>query len=75
MIGERWEVSIENSWLKVSIRPEESHKVVEQLVNNEIKVYQVVVRKKTLEEYFLDATMAGSMDQGDKDGEGEVDRV
>lgn len=75
VIGEQWEVSIENTWLRVSVRAEESHKIVEQLVKNDIKVHQIVVRRRTLEEYFLDATTVGSKDQGNIDGEGEVDRV
>jgi ABC-2 type transport system ATP-binding protein len=69
VLGEKWDVSIDGTWLLVSIKPEFSHKVVEQLVKNDIKVHQVVVRKRNLEEYFLDATRVGGVRQNDVKGE------
>jgi ABC-2 type transport system ATP-binding protein len=69
VLGENWDVSIDGNWLIVSIRPELSHKVVEQLVKNDVQVHQVVVRKRTLEEYFLDATRVGGVGQNKVKGE------
>ena len=64
MLQETWEVSIDGEWLIVSAQPDESHLVVERLVANDIHVHQIIVRKRSLEEYFIDATREGVITQG-----------
>jgi ABC-2 type transport system ATP-binding protein len=43
-------------WLRVAAAPQESHSVVELLVGRGVRVHQAVVRRQTLEDYFLSAT-------------------
>ena len=64
VLQETWEVSIDGEWLIVSAQPEEGHLLVERLVARDIQVHQVIVRKRTLEEYFIDATQESVIAQG-----------
>lgn len=64
VLQETWEVSADGEWLIVSAQPEEGYLVVARLVTNDIHVHQVIVRKRTLEEYFIDATQEGVITQG-----------
>jgi ABC-type multidrug transport system ATPase subunit len=56
VIRERWPVTIEGIWLRVSASPEEAPAMVRRLVDQEIDVKQVIVKQQTLEELFLEAT-------------------
>jgi ABC-2 type transport system ATP-binding protein len=61
VLKERWETVREFvpqdplPWLIVAAPPQESHQVVERLVLQGVRVHQVVVRRQTLEGYFLAA--------------------
>ncbi|MBN2085305.1 MAG: ABC transporter ATP-binding protein [Anaerolineales bacterium] len=61
-LRERWEVARESvpgdaiPWLVVKAPPPDSPRVVELLVGKGVRVHQVVIRRQTLESYFLAAT-------------------
>jgi ABC-2 type transport system ATP-binding protein len=61
-LRERWETSRETTpqeqcpWLVVGAPPRESSQVVELLVQQGVRVHQVVIQRPTLESYFLAAT-------------------
>jgi ABC-2 type transport system ATP-binding protein len=63
VLQETWEVSTDGEWVIISAPSEESHLVVERLVTHDIHVHQVIVRKRSLEEYFMDATQEGVIPQ------------
>jgi ABC-2 type transport system ATP-binding protein len=44
------------AWITLDVREEETPEVVYRLIENKIRVYQVINRKPSLEEYFLTAT-------------------
>jgi ABC-2 type transport system ATP-binding protein len=43
-------------WLTVSVRPEESHQIIKRLVEREVRVHQAVVRRQSLEDFFISVT-------------------
>ncbi|MEW6579275.1 MAG: ABC transporter ATP-binding protein [Chloroflexota bacterium] len=48
-----WPVAVNETWLTVSARRDESPQIVRQLVAAGVDVYQVTGQRQTLEEYFL----------------------
>jgi ABC-2 type transport system ATP-binding protein len=54
-------------WIAVSAAPADSHRIVKQLVQNDVQVHQVVRRRRTLEEYFLAATNSAQSHQESSD--------
>jgi ABC-2 type transport system ATP-binding protein len=44
------------AWITLEVREEETPEVVYRLIENQIRVYQVINRKPSLEEYFLTVT-------------------
>jgi ABC-2 type transport system ATP-binding protein len=59
IIQSRWPAQLDPEavdWIAVSAPTGDSHRIVEQLVNNGILVHQAARRRRTLEEYFLAAT-------------------
>jgi ABC-2 type transport system ATP-binding protein len=66
VLRERWEVTRESvpgdavPWLIVEAPPDESPQVVELLVGRGVRVHQAVIRRQTLEGYFLAATRGPS---------------
>ena len=48
-----WAVTVNETWLTVSARRDESPHIVRQLVAAGVDVYQVTGQRQTLEEYFL----------------------
>ncbi len=57
-----WETSpsLELNWVTVRARPEEGPLIVQRLVEQGISVFQVVVKRQTLEDFFLHVTAANS---------------
>ena len=55
-LREKWSVTVDGQWLAVSASPEEAPNIVKLLVDHDIEVQQVVVRRQTLEELFMEAT-------------------
>jgi ABC-2 type transport system ATP-binding protein len=61
-LGERWKTSRESvpgeslPWLSVEAPPQDGPRVIEWLVQKGIRVHQAVIRRPTLESYFLAAT-------------------
>jgi ABC-2 type transport system ATP-binding protein len=58
VLQERWEVTKDNEWLTLNAQPDESPAIVKHLVTQDIQVYQVVVERQSLEEYFMTVTQA-----------------
>jgi ABC-2 type transport system ATP-binding protein len=56
VLSARWPVSLEEGWLNLAAPASASAEAVKLLVQNEIEVHQVLVRRQTLEDYFLEAT-------------------
>lgn len=55
-LQERWAVSGDEGWLTVKASPTDSPHIVRHLVAQEISVYQVVAKRRSLEEYFMSVT-------------------
>lgn len=55
-LQERWAVSGDDGWLTVKASPTDGPHIVRHLVAQEISVYQVVAKRRTLEEYFMAVT-------------------
>lgn len=55
-LQERWAVSGDDGWLTVKAGPTDGPHIVRHLVAQEISVYQVVAKRRTLEEYFMAVT-------------------
>lgn len=70
ILEKHWDAVIEDEWIEVSAKPDESHKVVEVLVKNAVRVQQVVQQKRTLEEYFMEAISQGEQDLSENDVRG-----
>lgn len=75
VLRERWETFRESipqeqlPWLIVAASPQESPHVVALLVQQGVQVHQVVIQRRTLEEYFLAATRENpSADSGRPNG-------
>jgi ABC-2 type transport system ATP-binding protein len=60
-----WDLVEDGEWILVSAKPDESHRIVEFLVKRNVRVHQVVQRKRTLEEFFMDAVAEGVRDQSE----------
>jgi ABC-2 type transport system ATP-binding protein len=56
VLAERWKVEINTGWLTVEASREDAPHIVRRLAEQDVDVYQVTVRRQTLEEYFMDAT-------------------
>lgn len=54
-----WPVTVNETWLTVSARRDESPQVIRQLVAAGVDVYQVTGQRQTLEEYFLAVVQEG----------------
>jgi ABC-2 type transport system ATP-binding protein len=54
-----WPVAVNETWLTVSARRDESPQVIRQLVAAGVDVYQVTGQRQTLEEYFLAVVQEG----------------
>jgi ABC-2 type transport system ATP-binding protein len=57
-LREKWSVTIDGMWLAVSASPEEAPEIVKRLVSQNIDVQQVIAKRQTLEELFMEATDA-----------------
>jgi ABC-2 type transport system ATP-binding protein len=66
----RRETLVDGEWLEVSARPDESHQIVETMVTHGIQVHQVVLQKRTLEEFFMDTISEGGEDPSGDAAEG-----
>jgi ABC-2 type transport system ATP-binding protein len=60
VLEEHWNAAIDGEWIAVSAKHDDSHLVVERLVTHEIRVHQVVLQRRTLEELFMDAISEGA---------------
>ncbi|MCL4238133.1 MAG: ABC transporter ATP-binding protein [Anaerolineae bacterium] len=54
-----WPLTVNETWLTVSARRDESPQVIRQLVAAGVDVYQVTGQRQTLEEYFLAVVQEG----------------
>lgn len=54
LMDAHWNVIVAGEWIEVSAKHEESHEIVRWLVENEVRVHQVVFHRRTLEEFFMD---------------------
>jgi ABC-2 type transport system ATP-binding protein len=57
-LREKWSVTIDDMWLAVSASPKEAPEIVKRLVDQNIDVHQVIAKRQTLEELFMEATDA-----------------
>jgi ABC-2 type transport system ATP-binding protein len=57
-LREMWSVTIDGMWLAVSASPREAPEIVKRLVDQNIDVHQVIAKRQTLEELFMEATDA-----------------
>ena len=55
-LREKWAVTVEDGWLTVVAQSEEAPAIIRRLVDQDIEIHQVVARRQTLEELFLEAT-------------------
>ncbi len=56
VLSKEWQVTFDGAWISVRARPNESPKIIRQLVMFDVDVHEVVVTKQSLEEYFLAVT-------------------
>ncbi len=56
VLAPHWPVESVNGWVHAQARPDESPDIVRRLVAANIDVHQVIVERRTLEDYFLDVT-------------------
>jgi len=54
----RWSVTNDKDWFTVNAPPEAGPSIVQHLVAEEVQVYQVIVERQSLEEYFMNVTQA-----------------
>jgi ABC-2 type transport system ATP-binding protein len=74
-LKEHWDSVEDGEWILVSAKPDESHRIVEFLVQRNIRVHQVVQQKRTLEEFFMDAVAGGGNDPSKGDVKGSKSDV
>jgi hypothetical protein len=55
-----WGVSASEGWLMVNAAAEDSPGIVRHLVEQGISVYQAIVERQSLEDYFMTATSLGT---------------
>ena len=53
ILGQRWPVATNSTWLSVQATRDEIPVIVRTLVGNNIDIFQVTGQRQTLEEYFL----------------------
>jgi ABC-2 type transport system ATP-binding protein len=58
LLQERWNVAFKNGWLTLNASADESPDIVQLLVSHNIRVYQAVVDRQSLEDYFMEVTKA-----------------
>jgi len=58
-LSERWQVAPEGNGVTLAAAPEDAPAIVRTLVERAVDVYQVVVHRQSLEEFFLDVTGTG----------------
>jgi ABC-type multidrug transport system ATPase subunit len=54
-----WPVEWSHDWLNIRASIEESPLIVDRLVSQQIRVYQVIVQRQSLEALFMEATRSG----------------
>jgi ABC-2 type transport system ATP-binding protein len=59
----QWTLEHDGRWLLIHTQPAMSPRIVRQLVSQDIEVHQVVVKRKSLEEYFISVTSNPSTSQ------------
>lgn len=64
MLTPAWHVSISSERLVVRTSQEDIPNIVRELVRAEINIYQVIMHKQTLEEYFMNVTDSGDEGSG-----------
>jgi ABC-2 type transport system ATP-binding protein len=57
-----WTVAVDQPWLMVGARPDESPEVVKRLVSHNVDVSQVIIRRPSLEEFFIGVTQVETHD-------------
>jgi ABC-2 type transport system ATP-binding protein len=58
ILSERWEVTIDESWLVLQTRSDENPTIIALLAEHRIQIYQAIMHRQSLEDYFLDVTQA-----------------
>ncbi len=56
ILANSWPVARHKDWLEVSASPKEGPAIVAQLVDAGVKIYQLVARHQSLEDYFMAVT-------------------
>ncbi|MDX1436209.1 MAG: ABC transporter ATP-binding protein [Anaerolineales bacterium] len=56
VLAENWPVVRDNGWLVVQTHAEESPAIVSRLVENQVRVYQVLTQRQSLESLFMEVT-------------------
>ena len=60
ILGEAWTFTVEEKWLALAAPPDDGPEIVRRLVKNGIDVHQVVVKQRSLEEFFMEVTKSDS---------------
>lgn len=55
-LRDTWSFTVESEWLNVTATPEDSPEIIRRLVAHGVDVHQVIVRQRSLEEFFMEVT-------------------